>query len=95
MAKLPDGMVTIFRPYKTEIRIIQEELIFCKNCEHFQHETDMCTMWGAYTEIEGYCFKADQKEEDIVALDFSEDIDRPSRYQTSDGEWHEGMTGGD
>lgn len=69
MAKLPDGMVMIFRPYKTEIRIIREELIFCKNCEHFQHETDMCTMWGACTKKEGYCFKADQKEEDIVALD--------------------------
>lgn len=33
--------------------------------------------------------------ENVAALEISADIDTPSRYQTSDGEWHEGMTGGD
>ena len=54
-----------------------------------------------FTEIqadeEGICeIKVRGKSEsEVVALDFSEDIEKPSRYQTSDGEWHEGMTGGD
>ena len=36
-----------------------------------------------------------KSESEVMALDFSEDIDKPSRYQTSDGEWHEGRIGGD
>ena len=28
--------------------------------------------------------------DDVIALEFSEDIDTPNRYQTSDGEWHTG-----
>jgi hypothetical protein len=27
---------------------------------------------------------------DVVALDFSDDIDTPNKYQTADGKWHEG-----
>lgn len=30
-------------------------------------------------------------EDDIVVLDISEDIDTLSKYQTKDGEWHEGV----
>ena len=28
------------------------------------------------------------KEDDVIALDFSENIDEPSKYQTADGQWH-------
>lgn len=54
---------------------------------------DWCPLRKA-TEGNGYCDKAEKKKDDIVALDFSEDIDRPSRYQTSDGKWHTGMIRG-
>ena len=29
--------------------------------------------------------------DDVIALDFSFNIDEPSKYQTKDGEWHTGM----
>ena len=28
--------------------------------------------------------------DDIQAIEFSSDINKPGRYQTKDGEWHEG-----
>ena len=27
--------------------------------------------------------------EEVIAIDFSEDVDKPSKVQTKDGEWHE------
>ena len=31
------------------------------------------------------------KVEDVIALEFSTDIDEPNKFQTSDGEWHTGI----
>lgn len=96
MAKLPFGVVTLFRGDKTGIECCTTEITLCKDCENFSHETGICTSWGSWTEEVGYCHKSKKKKtEDVIALDFSEDIDTPSRYQTSDGKWHEGMIGGD
>ena len=32
-----------------------------------------------------------KSDNEVVALEFLEDIDKPSKYQTSDGTWHTGM----
>lgn len=29
--------------------------------------------------------------DEVITLEFSGDIDKPGRYQTADGEWHEGL----
>lgn len=30
--------------------------------------------------------------DEVIAIDFSEDIDKPSKYQTKDGNWHDSFT---
>lgn len=66
MAKLQDGLVVKYIPErKTEtISFTADELILCKSCESYDHETGICTSWGSWTDENGYCYKAEKKDGD-------------------------------
>ena len=33
-------------------------IVHCKDCENFNKETDICTLWGSWTNEDGFCHKA-------------------------------------
>jgi len=33
-------------------------VVHCKECENFNKETDICTLWGSWTNEDGFCHKA-------------------------------------
>lgn len=33
-------------------------VLHCKDCENFNKETDICTLWGSWTNEDGFCHKA-------------------------------------
>lgn len=77
----------------------------CCNCRHNKRyhdeggmiycECEVSGDWLSYVRVmTGWCRHwAKESEEDsdeVVALEFSTDVDTSSKYQTRDGEWHTG-----
>ena len=59
----------------------------CRSCRNFGLHHGICEICKdnkCWTE------KEPTKNDDVVALNFSDDIDTPNKYQTADVKWHEG-----
>jgi len=63
MAKLPDGFVTTYKADGITITIETKELIKCENCYFFLPECDTCIAWGGNTDKDGWCNRAEKREE--------------------------------
>ena len=38
------------------------EIVRCKDCLYFYDETNMCGLFGSWTNADGFCHKAEKKE---------------------------------
>ena len=56
----PDGIVSEISPINNS-RISTDAtaipVVHCKDCENFNKETDICTLWGSWTNEDGFCHK--------------------------------------
>lgn len=64
--KAPDGLITFYIPRGLSIILEQKELIMCRNCKHYdQYEdgTGYCFENRINMYPDGYCSKAEKRDE--------------------------------
>ena len=57
-----DGIVTLIGDMGSNLGRLVDctaiPVVHCKDCENFNKETDICTLWGSWTSEDGFCHKA-------------------------------------
>lgn len=59
----------------------------CENCIH--RKENGCEVWECEFSPKKEKAVEEIPYEEVTAIEFSADIDKPSKVQTKDGEWHE------
>lgn len=69
---------------------LKETIIEMRDNDGTGTQQEVCKFLANYMEILEKQMQEQSTKTDVVALDFSDDIDTPNKYQTADGKWHEG-----
>ena len=72
-AEMQEGVIRAIQ--KFDINVDEEEhkkgMVRCKDCDHIEQCAEdrwICGMWGSWTDLDGWCYRGDRRQEEASVL---------------------------